>query len=369
MIFNIFIFIFGALVGWYIHIYSTYLQVPQKIIIEKNITKTKVVYKECKELKKIERNIKIATKKRPSFKEILNSDFQKALELYTLADEEQKNIYRTILEEYFKNSPRDEELIQKIQKIIDEEANPERFLLILSKVYIDMDKLDSAIEILLELQGILNIEKYLSNTIDKYINRLLKNKQYSKLISFLEEIINQDIDTQKYTIELSKVYLKLEYYQKATEIIKDNIDEDSIYYKRAQNILKKIKENPNNRYRYKIPLIKIGKNQYGVDARINDIPIRLLIDTGATLTLIDSSFIASNNISKDIILNTAGGLIVANSAFVDLEIDKIVFNNFKITTTPFSQHGINGLLGMDFFMNFDFKIDQDDKYLYLKEKP
>ncbi len=54
----------------------------------------------------------------------------------------------------------------------------------------------------------------------------------------------------------------------------DNIDEDSIYYSRAINLLKKIEESPDNRYSYQIPLIKIGNNQYGVNARIDDIPIK-----------------------------------------------------------------------------------------------
>jgi len=363
LFFNILIFIFGALVGWYIHIYHSYLRPPKRVIIEKNITKTKIVYQECKraEGRKV-------VKRETTFKDILNSNFQKGLNIYLMAKQSQKDRYRAILENYFKNSPRGEELIQKIQKLIEIESNPDRFLLILSKIYIDMDRLDSAIDILLELQGVMDIDSYLSNTVDRYIKKLLKDKQYSRVISFLEDIINRDIDTPKYTIELSKVYLKLEYYQKAIEILKENIEEESIYYKTAQNLLKRIEENPANRYNYRVPLIKIGKNQYGVDAKINSIPIRLLIDTGATLTLIDSSFIATNHISKDILLNTAGGLIVANSAFVDLEIDKIRFNNFRITTTPFSQYGINGLLGMDFFINFDFKIDQDNRYLYLKEK-
>ncbi len=126
----------------------------------------------------------------------------------------------------------------------------------------------------------------------------MEQGKYSKLLPLLEDIVNRDIDTQRYTIELSKVYFKLKNYEKAKEVLSDNIDEDSIYYSRAINLLKKIEESPDNRYSYQIPLIKIGNNQYGVNARIDDIPIKLLIDTGATLTLVDSSFIALNNISK-----------------------------------------------------------------------
>jgi len=366
LFFNILIFIFGISIGWYIHIYFNYLKPPQKIFIEKNITKIEVVKEECREVKRVV--YKIEEKKKDSFKDILNRDFNMALNIYLSADGKKKEEYSLILERYFLESSKNIILLKQLQELIKFDPNQDRFLLTLAKVYIDMDKLDMAIETLFELQGDIDIDKYLSKVIDRYIERLLKSRDFSKLLSFLEDIIDRDIDTQKYAIELSKVYIKLKDYKRATEVLKDNIDEDSIYYKSANKLIKDIKENPDNKYSHKVPLVKIGENQYGVDVRIDDIPIRLLIDTGATLTLVDSSFIAYNNISKDVILNTAGGLIVANSTYVLLEVNDIRFDNFKITTTPFSQNGINGLLGMDFLKHFDFKIDQDNNYLYLKEK-
>jgi len=350
--------------GIYISILTIFNH-PKEILIEKNITKVRVVSRECRE----DKMEPIVVDREPTFRDILDKNITRAVELYISIDDSSiRDDYGDILEDYFINAPKSRRLLNLLKELIDRDLDSNRFMLTLAKVYIDMDRFDEAIEILFDLQGDLDIDGYLSSIVDRYIKRLMEQGKYSKLLPLLEDIVNRDIDTQRYTIELSKVYFKLKNYEKAKEVLSDNIDEDSIYYSRAINLLKKIEESPDNRYSYQIPLIKIGNNQYGVNARIDDIPIKLLIDTGATLTLVDSSFIALNNISKDIVLNTAGGAIMANSAFVDLEVDSIRFQNFKITTTPFSQRGIDGLLGMDFFMRFDFKIDQERSYLYLKEK-
>jgi len=72
----------------------------------------------------------------------------------------------------------------------------------------------------------LDIDGYLSSIVDRYIKRLMEQGKYSKLLPLLEDIVNRDIDTQRYTIELSKVYFKLKNYEKAKEVLSDNIDED-----------------------------------------------------------------------------------------------------------------------------------------------
>ncbi len=41
---------------------------------------------------------------------------------------------------------------------------------------------------------------------------------------------------------------------------------------------------------------------------------------------------------------------------------------FEFVTTPFKQRSADGLLGMNFFKRFKFKIDQEEGVLYLKKK-
>ncbi len=144
-------------------------------------------------------------------------------------------------------APKSRRLLNLLKELIDRDLDSNRFMLTLAKVYIDMDRFDEAIEILFDLQGDLDIDGYLSSIVDRYIKRLMEQGKYSKLLPLLEDIVNRDIDTQRYTIELSKVYFKLKNYEKAKEVLSDNIDEDSIYYSRAINLLKKIEDSPDNR--------------------------------------------------------------------------------------------------------------------------
>ena len=94
-----------------------------------------------------------------------------------------------------------------------------------------------------------------------------------------------------------------------------------------------------------------------------------LLDTGATYTLIDEERVQSINLKSGIVLDTVGGEINANFAVAEsLIVDNIELKNFKLTVAPFKKSGIDGLLGMNFFKKFDFKIDQNKQLLYLKLK-
>jgi len=102
---------------------------------------------------------------------------------------------------------------------------------------------------------------------------------------------------------------------------------------------------------------------------INQTPLTLLLDTGATYTFIDSDKIPSLTLEKEILLNTAGGDIIAHIAKADtLSIGDLELKDFKLTVAPFKRQYSDGLLGMNFFNRFDFKINQNSGVLYLGEK-
>ncbi len=90
MFFNILIFIFGVSVGWYIHIYFNYIQQPKEIFIEKNITKVRVVSRECRE----DKMEPIVVDREPTFRDILDKNITRAVELYISIDD---SSIRTIL--------------------------------------------------------------------------------------------------------------------------------------------------------------------------------------------------------------------------------------------------------------------------------
>jgi len=147
--------------------------------------------------------------------------------------------------------------------------------------------------------------------------------------------------------------------------------EDNNYQEKSQILLNLIKEEMerNNEYTHEIPLKKLGEH-FAVEVNINYQSVTLLLDTGATLTLVDKNRVDStlNTIKENIVLSTAGGEISAklkeaeHFSLGDVELEK-----FQLVVTNFKQNGADGLLGMNFFKKFKFKIDQEEAILYLSE--
>jgi len=147
--------------------------------------------------------------------------------------------------------------------------------------------------------------------------------------------------------------------------------DDANYLEKSQILFNLIKEEMerNNEYTHEIALKKLGEH-FAVEVNINSQPLTLLLDTGATLTLIDKSKLDSTlkTIKENIILSTAGGRINAklkeaeHFSLGDVELEK-----FQLFVTNFKQNGADGLLGMNFFKKFKFKIDQEEAILYLSE--
>ena len=148
--------------------------------------------------------------------------------------------------------------------------------------------------------------------------------------------------------------------------------EDNSYQEKSQILFNLIKEemDKNNEYTHEIPLTKLGEHFF-IDVTINSQPITLLLDTGATLTMIDEAKLDSSLkvINENIVLSTAGGKINAKLQEAEsFSLGDIELQNFQIVSSHFKQNGADGLLGMNFFKKFKFKIDQEEAILYLFEK-
>ncbi|NOZ90224.1 MAG: hypothetical protein GXO60_02940 [Epsilonproteobacteria bacterium] len=388
----------GVFIGWNFHIFYTSLN--NQIVTAKNIslstpiekkeiqkennktTTQKIVHISSKPPQKSIEPKKVKIEKRNSnesnnsnsiffqFKQLLYTDnFSDAMALYMEANEKQLKEYKTILKSYFSNSLESEpdKTIEEILMYIDIEPESDDIKLYLSEIYIKQKEFKKAIDILFELKNAQEskaIEEKLNLAIQEYIQYLKNSKSYSKLVEFLNDIIERLPDNnENYIIQLAQIYSDLNQYQEAKELLEE-IDEDSIYYTKVQTTINKMELNS---YQYIIPLVKIGSH-YAVNVTVNDIPLVLLLDTGATYTFIDDSVISAD-IGKEVLLSTAGGDIVANFAKVDsLKIGELELKDFTITLASFSQKNGDGLLGMNFFKQFNFKINQDKNILYLNPK-
>ncbi|MCK5854382.1 MAG: aspartyl protease family protein [Sulfurovaceae bacterium] len=300
--------------------------------------------------------------------------FTDAMAFYMEGEEVELKAYRLILKVYFydKSAISAEETIGQILQYIEIEPLNLDIQLYLAKLYLEQNEFEKSINFLFELQNnyqdknLQLITTNLDTTIESYITKLNDAKSTSKLIVFLEDIISKSITPEKYIIRLAELYKNLEIYDKAEELLSE-INNDSTYSNKAINLLNEIEKSQieTEQYPYKIPLNKIGSH-FTVNLNINHTPLTLLLDTGASYTFIDTDKIPNLEGGREILLNTAGGEIIGEFYVAQsLTLQEIELKNFKITVAPFKNQNTDGLLGMNFFEKFDFKIDQERGILYL----
>ena len=121
-----------------------------------------------------------------------------------------------------------------------------------------------------------------------------------------------------------------------------------------------------------IPLHRSG-NHFIVDAKpARGRSIRLLIDTGASLTIFTPEVLEQRGIryqdtGRTGIFNTANGSVKAPIVKLDsLEVGDWQVNQLEIGVLDLgSRLGVDGLLGMNFLNHFQFFIDQNESLLRL----
>ena len=403
----------GVFIGWNFHLFYISIEpknlMPQSLTLSSHYTLEPIAEAKLPKLERNENNLseknistipekflnlKLVNKRiiqketMPEYskKTIKNSYFQlllkqnnftDAMAFYIEGDERELKAYRLILKVYFYDKvviSADETIEQILQYIEIEPLNLD-IQLYLGKVYREQNEFEKSINFLFELQNSYQdknlqlITTELDTTIESYITKLSDAKNISKLIIFLDDIISKSSTPEKYIVRLAELYTSLEIYNKAEELLGE-INSDSTYINQAVNLLREIQENQTEieQYSHKIPLNKIG-SQFTVNLSINNIPLTLLLDTGASYTFIDTDKIHDLEDGVEILLNTAGGQIVGELYLAEsLTIQNIELKDFKITVAPFKNQYTDGLLGMNFFKEFDFKIDQERAVLYLGDK-
>ena len=121
-----------------------------------------------------------------------------------------------------------------------------------------------------------------------------------------------------------------------------------------------------------IPLHRSG-NHFIVDARpAHGSSIRLLIDTGASMTILNPDVLEQHgigyqNTGRRGVFNTANGPVQAPIYKLDsLLVGDWQVNQLEIAVLDLSSHSnIDGLLGMNFLRHFQFFIDQNEALLRL----
>ncbi|RZA04942.1 MAG: hypothetical protein EOO68_07420 [Moraxellaceae bacterium] len=199
----------------------------------------------------------------------------------------------------------------------------------------------------------------------------LFNDDYSWFMSQFDELLKYNANDGEVHLILATLLLQLNDNYQAQYHALMAVNDPEVQ-KKAEIILARLNGNDTPQ-ETTIPLIRYG-NQYLVTVNIEGYPARLLVDTGASLSGLSSSYTAKYpsmiKATKPIRLNTASGvhdsfLFTVNT----ISIENIVFNQHILTQLPMdNSQGFDGLLGVDILGRFDFVIDQNNAVLRLKAR-
>ena len=242
------------------------------------------------------------------------------------------------------------------------------------KTYIEEENYAKAITMIMHIK-----ENYISENEDerlsvqlretalKHIDILVKRKEYASLISFLEEMSSYDNIDNFYTFRLAQLYMELDKSSEASALL-ETLKYDEVYAQNVKSLMNEL-DKEEEQYKYAIPLKKLG-DHYVVTLRLDGTVFNLLLDTGATLILIDEDKASMLEVLRDdLTLQTAGNDIQAKLCNVGtMQMGNLELSNLKVTVADFKRDAIDGLLGMNFFKQFTFFINQNENVLYLNPK-
>ena len=200
---------------------------------------------------------------------------------------------------------------------------------------------------------------------------LLFNEDYSWLTAQFEELLKYNANDGELHLILASLLVQLndDYQAQYHALMAAN---DPNVQKRAEAILANL-NGDNVPGESTISLTRFG-NQYLVNVSIEGYPARLLLDTGASLSGLSSSYTAKYpgmlKSTKPIRLNTASGTQDSVLFTVtNINMGNLTFNQHILAQLPMdNSHGFDGLLGVDILGRFDFVIDQDAALLRLKAR-
>ena len=217
------------------------------------------------------------------------------------------------------------------------------------------------------------INARLRGIVSEYTALLQSYDDNRTLLELYQAITQREPDYSPYFITLAKVQMAVNDYEGARQSL-SLVVYDPMVSVQARRLLNALHEgaSPGNEPTTTIPLTRAG-DHFLVDAQLNGVTnIRLLIDTGASLTIVDPSALDKAGINyfntgRLEWFSTANGrvqapiLILDTLSLGDQTVHALEIGGMEIAPT----HGIDGLLGMNYLKHFRFFIDQSESVLRL----
>lgn len=283
-------------------------------------------------------------------------------------------------------------LIPFLQNYLKQHPQDMEFLLLEAKMKVETELLSDAISHYYDLQRSpmtaaqqTEVEQQIAKLTKTTITQLERNYSWNILAMFVEPLLQLDPTSRLYILSLATAYAQqlqaglmenvlgaLDYYdpdaQKIRQIVLTQLPAEQDTKSEEQTSLQ-----PNEVLARSIPLKQV-RDQYLVNGALSGNPVNLLIDTGASITAISEQYFdrLSNRYKVNHLgrftIGTAGGSVMASIyEFRELTLQHVTVQNLPVVVLP--MEGINnadGLLGMNFLREFDFKIDQQESVLLIR---
>jgi clan AA aspartic protease (TIGR02281 family) len=226
---------------------------------------------------------------------------------------------------------------------------------------------------------IATIERAIRVAVDSYKQRLLQSQQYAALLALFQKLVYLEPDYAFYFLELARAQRLNQLDDDARQSL-ELVMFDPDVGRQAQQLLQEFigsEKSDDQRVALvdefqSVPLLRQG-NHFVVEASMNGaVPLKLVIDTGASLTIIKAERLRAalnNNLGQypQYSFSTANGVVRApvitlnNLSIGEFEVMNLEVGGLSLVNTP----DVDGLLGMNFLKHFRFFIDQQNNTLRL----
>ncbi|MFQ5470241.1 MAG: TIGR02281 family clan AA aspartic protease [Gammaproteobacteria bacterium] len=202
-------------------------------------------------------------------------------------------------------------------------------------------------------------------------NKTLSNQD---IIQILEKEIPNDPLFPDYRHLLGKLHFEQGSYNDAMISLAYAIQLDGSLDEALSPLIESAEHRINNPAYIEIPLIRHG-SVFSVNASINNQPdtYAFILDTGATYTAISEETLNRSGLNipfgaSEITMNTANGPVIAPVLQMDtITLAGASVKNIDVTIVN-DLESFDGLLGLSFLEQFNFRVDQDKNLLILTQK-
>lgn len=236
----------------------------------------------------------------------------------------------------------------------------------------------AALELLLERRSLERdahraelIESHLEPLFDRAIAAAVTQGDAAARLTLLELAAQQLNHQPRYQWQLAQAQFDLHHYADCRLTLQPLLY-DAAWGEQAQALERRAQRRLNlaGHYRHRLHLSRHADHRL-LRLEVNGVPVNLLIDTGAGITLLNPDAAARSGLVENgqrRQLSTVGGQVEAPLAEA-----RLTLPGFGPIVLPVAIHasglptGIDGLLGMDLLRQFAFHIDQERDLLLLDE--